>query len=123
MLLYLWLGKRRRKEGGFSGSQVILEQLSQGVDKTRVGITSRGAIARQHCEIVDQEGAVIGHVTSGCPSPTLGFNIAMGYVPTHLRDVGTDVNIRVRNRVVTGQVTQMPFVPCTYYKKESAVKK
>lgn len=110
------LGKRRRREGGFCGSEVIADQLSNGVDKKRIGITSHGAVLRQHCKIVDDKGSV-GHITSGCPSPTMGCNVAMGYVPSHLGSVGTNIDAELRNRVITAKVTALPFVPCTYYKK------
>lgn len=114
---YCFLGKRRRKKGGFLGSNVILDQLTNGVDKMRVGLTSKGAILRQDCGIIDNTGVLIGHVTSGCPSPTLGCNIAMAYVQSHKIKMDSQVDAQVRNRVVAAKLTKLPFVPCTYYKK------
>lgn len=93
---------------------MILDQLLDGVDKKRIGITSQGAVLRQHCKILDDKGLPIGVITSGCPSPTIGCNIAMAYVPS---DVGSKIEAEVRNRVLTAKVTRLPFVPCTYYKK------
>ncbi|GAU98299.1 hypothetical protein RvY_09463 [Ramazzottius varieornatus] len=109
------IGKRRRNEGGFPGSEVILGQLKNGVSMKRVGIVSSGAPARQGYPVTDQEGKPIGKITSGCPSPTLGKNISMAYVETPSSKNGTKVNIRVRNQDVQGQVVKMPFVPANYY--------
>jgi aminomethyltransferase len=53
----------------------------------------------------------IGYVTSGGPSPTLGKNIAMGYIPAAFREPGTMVKIEVRGKKRSAMVTKMPFVP------------
>lgn len=58
--------------------QVIRKQLAEGVTKRRVGLISSGAPARQHSEIMNADGKVIGEVTSGAFSPCLKKNIAMG---------------------------------------------
>ncbi|KAL8743508.1 MAG: hypothetical protein Q9190_004160, partial [Brigantiaea leucoxantha] len=85
------VGKDRRVGGGFHGDGVILRQLRPAKEggtppeRRRVGIVVDGAPAREGSQILattgQEEGndaAVIGTVTSGCPSPTLGKNIAMG---------------------------------------------
>ena len=61
----------------------------------------------------------IGEVTSGCPSPSLGINVAMGYVPASKSKNGTKVSLKVRNRTVEAVVTKMPFVPSNYYRGTS----
>jgi len=67
-------------------------------------------------EIYDESGsAVIGKVTSGCPSPSLKINVAMGYVDSAYFKVGTKVNFNVRNKMIPGAVSKMPFVPTNYY--------
>ncbi len=58
--------------------QVIKRQLAEGVSKRRVGLISGGAPARQHSELLDASGKVVGEVTSGAFSPCLKKNIAMG---------------------------------------------
>ncbi|KAJ2967281.1 hypothetical protein NUW58_g10491 [Xylaria curta] len=58
----------------------------------------------------------VGTVTSGCPSPTLGKNIAMGYVKDGLHKAGTEVQVLVRGRSRKAVVTKMPFVPAKYFK-------
>ena len=116
------VGKDRRAEGGFHGSSVILSQLKLkkdggvGVTRRRVGLVIEGAPAREGAEIVDAEGNAIGKITSGCPSPTLKKNIAMGYVKDGLHKAGTEVGVLVRGKRRKAVVTKMPFVPTKYYR-------
>jgi aminomethyltransferase len=115
----MWLvTKRRMTDGGFIGYDA-LKQLKADPARTptrRVGITSKGACARDGADVVDAtSGAVVGKVTSGCPSPTLGLNIAQAYVPQALSKPGTKVGLMVRGRKVEGEVAKMSFVPTHYY--------
>lgn len=54
-------------------------------------------------------------MTSGCPSPSLGKNIAMGYVEAAHSRVGTTLTVEVRKKQHPALVTKMPFVPTKYY--------
>ncbi|KAL1901972.1 Aminomethyltransferase, mitochondrial [Sporothrix stenoceras] len=116
--------KARRNDFSFNGAETILEQLrpkSQGgvgVTRRRVGLVVDGAPAREGAEIVEagESGAVIGRITSGCPSPTLGKNIAMGYIKDGLHKSGTEVGVVVRGKTRRAVVTKMPFVPAKYWK-------
>jgi aminomethyltransferase len=116
------IGKDRRTSGGFHGSEVILGQLTpkskggSGVERRRIGLIVEGAPAREGAEIVDEKGEKIGNITSGCPSPTLGKNIAMGYIKDGFHKSGTNVEVVVRGRKRKAQVTKMPFVPSKYWK-------
>ena len=76
-----------------------------------VGLELLGrGIARADYEIL-LEGRVIGRVTSGAPSPTLGKSIALGYVPSAQSGVGQRVMIRIRKKEVEAQVVELPFLP------------
>ena len=61
------------------GAQIIKQQIADGVEKRRIGLISRGPPARQHSEIKNEAGEVVGEVTSSAFSPTLKKNVAMGY--------------------------------------------
>ncbi|RYO80196.1 hypothetical protein DL762_007783 [Monosporascus cannonballus] len=118
--------------GAFHGAEVVLAQLTprakggRGVERRRVGLVVEGAPAREGAEILaaaaadgqgqGEGGERIGVVTSGCPSPTLGKNIAMGYVRDGLHKAGTEVEVLVRGRRRKAVVTKMPFVPTKYWK-------
>lgn len=117
------VGKDRRASGGFFGDDVILNQLRSakdggpGVQRRRVGLVVEGAPAREGAEIVDEKGEVIGKVTSGCPSPTLRENIAMGYIREGWHRSKTEVGVLVRGKRRSAVVTKMPFVVTNYWKK------
>ena len=119
--------KDRRQTGGFHGEETILKQLrskKEGGDppkQRRVGLIIEGAPAREGAEILDASAGgskeIVGRVTSGCPSPTLGKNIAMGYVKSPLHKAGTALKITVRGKPRKAEVVKMPFVPSRYWKQ------
>lgn len=116
------IGKDRRETGGFHGSEIILSQLKPkskggaGVERRRIGLIVEGAPAREGAEIVNDKGEKIGNITSGCPSPTLGKNVAMGYIKDGFHKSGTDVEVVIRGKKRKAKVTKMPFVPSKYWK-------
>ncbi|MCJ1394819.1 Aminomethyltransferase, mitochondrial [Xylographa bjoerkii] len=110
----------RRASGGFHGAETILPQLKlkkdggTGVARRRVGLVIEGAPAREGAEIVSDDGEALGKVTSGCPSPSLGTNIAMGYVRSGWHKAGTEVGVLVRGKRRAARVVRMPFVETRY---------
>lgn len=109
------LGKRRRAAMDFPGAKVILPQLKGKVQRRRVGLMCEGAPMRAHSPILNMEGTKIGTVTSGCPSPSLKKNVAMGYVPCEYSRPGTMLLVEVRRKQQMAVVSKMPFVPTNYY--------
>jgi len=98
---------------------VILGQLKEGVSRRRVGLQMLGTKpppARSGVAIFSQ-GQQVGQVTSGCPSPSAGRNIAMGYVAENLKAPGTKVEFKVRDKLYEAEVTKMPFVKANYYNR------
>ena len=67
-------------------------------------------IPRQDYPIIDENGRVIGLVTSGTQSPSLNEAIGMGYVKRDFIKSGTDIYIQIRNKNVKAVVTKLPFV-------------
>lgn len=108
------IGKRRRAAADFPGADIVLKQIKEKPTKKRVGIISEGAPARQHAVIANQEGEVVGEVTSGCPSPSVGKNIAMAYVPLGLSKIGTPLKIQRGKKMHDCKVVKMPFHPTKY---------
>lgn len=112
------LSKSRKERADFPGAARIARELADGPARVRVGLhVKEGAPAREGAEIADIDGAVIGTVTSGGPSPTLGHNIAMGYVPPSHAALGTELKVIVRGRPAAAEVVAMPFVAQRYYRK------
>lgn len=75
-----------------------------------VGLVAEGKRAgRAGYSVVDQDGAVLGEITSGALSPTLGHPIAMAYVAPSSAAVGTAVFLDVRGTRIPATVTALPF--------------
>jgi len=116
------LGKpnsRRRLEQGYLGADTFLtpEGKLQKQQQKRVGIIGMKAPARQDTEIYDATGTTkIGVITSGTYSPCLKKPIAMGYVDTAHSKADTDIQLNIRNKMVSAKVTKMPFVESRYYR-------
>jgi aminomethyltransferase len=103
-----WVTKLHKAD--FMGKAALLAQREAGVPRRLVAVRLDGkAIARHGYPVVDAAGAQIGVVTSGAPSPSLGYPIAMAYVPDGQHALGSRVSIQVRNRVETGTIVKAPF--------------
>eukprot|EP01135_Chromosphaera_perkinsii_P009348 Nk52_evm24s1737 gene=Nk52_evmTU24s1737 len=112
------IGKSRLANGGFLGFDSINQKIAEGLTVRRVGIViQKGAPAREGAEVYDSESKeVVGKITSGIPSPTLGKNIAMAYVKTGFHKKGTPLTVKVRKSFLECEVTKMPFVTTNYFK-------
>jgi len=112
------LSKRRREAADFPGAARALGELAGELQRRRVGLrVLEGAPAREGAEIVGPDGAVVGRITSGGFSPSLGAPIAMGYVPPALAEPGATLGVIVRGKRQAAEVTAMPFVPHRYHRK------
>jgi aminomethyltransferase len=94
----------------FTNSENLKKQKEAGISRKLVGfeMVDRG-IPRHDYEIADTNGNVVGIVTSGTQSPSLGIAIGMGYVPTALATPDSEIYIRIRNKDVKAKVVKMPF--------------
>ena len=88
----------------------LAKASAAGLKRQLVGLEmlERG-IARDEYKVYDAAGEVAGVVTSGSPSPTLGKNIALAYVPPAMAALGTMLFVEVRTQRVKGQVVATPF--------------
>ncbi len=102
----------------FPGADKILAQLQHGSEKIRTGLLVEGKIpVRDGCEIYGSDGLVVGHVTSGGFSPSLGRPIAMALLARSALGKGNMLYALVRDHKITVTVTPLPFIPHRYYKK------
>ena len=94
----------------FVGRDALAAQAEAGVEETFVGIEllDRG-VPRHGYDVTNENGHVVGAVTSGTMSPSLGKPIALGYLPVDLTDPGTEVNVVVRGREKRAKVVSVPF--------------
>lgn len=103
-------------EANFPGAQLILDQLKTGAcPRRRIGIRmEKGPPARHGVEIFSN-GTSIGQITSGCPSPSIGENIGMGYVLNECKKIGTKVELKIRDKFYPGEIVKMPFIKTNYF--------
>lgn len=95
----------------FVNKQALLKQKTEGVSKKLVGfeMIDKG-IPRQHYNIKNADGLVIGEVTSGTQSPSLKVAIGMGYVTTENSKPGTEIFIDIRDKALKAKVVKTPFL-------------
>ena len=104
-------------KGEFIGREALCRAKANGVTRTLVGIEmiDRG-IARDEYRCCNEAGEPIGVVTSGSPSPTLGKNIALAYVPPAFSALGNVLYVEIRGHMCKAQVVPTPF----YKRQKSA---
>lgn len=97
-------------EKSFIDKELLLKQKKEGVSRKLIGfeMVDRG-IPRQHYEICDASGNVIGEVTSGTMSPMLKIGIGMGYVKPEFAKVGSEIYLSIRGKLIKAQVVKLPF--------------
>lgn len=95
----------------FIGKEALLKQKADGrFQRMTCLLCTEKGIPRHGC-IIQKNGKQVGVVTSGTLSPCLNIGIAMGYVDAVQREVGTILEIMVRDKPVKAQVIKPPFVP------------
>ena len=102
-------GAADEREGRFIGQDALEAIAKAGTRHSLVGLEVEGRRAARQGMGIHRGGEHVGHVTSGCLSPTLDRVIAMGYVPTELSAVGTEFEIDLGKAKAAAKVVKMPF--------------
>jgi aminomethyltransferase len=88
----------------------LQKQKEEGVKRKLIAFEVEGkGIPRKGYGLCCAEGKLIGHVTSGTQSPTLGKPIGMGYVKAEYATPGTKINLMVRDNSVEAKIIKGPF--------------
>jgi len=94
----------------FTSKHAFEKQKNNGVERKLVGFEMiEKGIPRHGYEVKDFGGHVIGHVTSGTQSPSLGKAIGMGYVRTGFAGIDSHIFIKVRDKLLQAKVAKIPF--------------
>ena len=93
----------------FIGRSVLERQKREGVDRRLVGLRLQGRHIARHGYPVFAGGKAVGEVTSGGPSPTLGYPIALAYLPTKLAAIGKEASVEIRGKPCPAKVVKRPF--------------
>lgn len=112
------LQKSRRsggaRAGGFIGAARILDELSNGPRRLRVGLRPEGRAPMREGVALFSGQTEIGAVTSGGFGPSVCAPIAMGYVTADYAKIGTTIMGDLRGKHLPMTVTALPFHPTTY---------
>ncbi len=102
-----WITKLDK--GDFVGMAALRAQKEQGIGRRLVGLTiqERGFPRPGYAVLAD--GQEVGVLTSGTVSPSLGYGVALGYVPVELAGEGTSLEVDARGRRLAAVVTRPPF--------------
>ena len=94
----------------FTAREILEKQKAGGIQRKLVGfeMIDKG-IPRHDYEIVNAAGEIIGKVSSGTQSPSLGKAIGLGYVPVSSADIDSEIFIKIRNRPLKAKVVKLPF--------------
>ncbi len=104
-----WLTKLSK--GEFIGREALSRIKEAGVERRLAGfIMQERGVPRAHYAVQDGD-AVIGTVTSGTMSPSLGQAVGTAMVPTAYAKTGSEFAIAIRNKAVKARVVPPPFVP------------
>lgn len=112
------LQKSRRsggaRAGGFLGAARILDELSNGPRRLRVGLRPEGRAPMREGVALFSGQTEIGAITSGGFGPSVGAPIAMGYVTAEYAKIGATITGDLRGKQLPLTVTALPFHPTTY---------
>jgi len=94
----------------FVGRAALERAKAAGLTRTLVGLEmiDRGIARDEYC-CCSETGEAVGVITSGSPSPTLGKNIALAYVPPAMSAIGTVIYVEIRGNKYQAQVVATPF--------------
>ncbi len=101
------------QKGDFIGRSPLEAQKQKGVTRRLVGLQMQGRNIARHDYPVLHEGKPVGLVTSGTLSPTLGYPIALAYVPPALAKLGQSLAVEIRGKPYPATVVKRPFYSAT----------
>ena len=90
-------------------SRLEAEKADGPAQKLMGLVMDERGIPRQGYDVCTQDGEVVGRVTSGTMSPSLGHGIGMAYLDASLAKEGTALQVRIRNNNVACHVVRFPF--------------
>lgn len=93
----------------FIGRTSLLSIRRRGVRRKLVGFQMSGREIARSCHRIFKFGEEAGRVTSGGYAPTLGFNVGLGYLPAEIAIIGNDIEIMIRDKLVTAHIVNKKF--------------
>lgn len=98
-----------KKEEPFVGRAALEAVREAGPQRVLVGLRGDGRRAARSGYALLSQGETVGEITSGLPSPTLGYPIAIAYVRPELAAPGTKLDVDLRGKAEPFEVVALPF--------------
>lgn len=102
-----WITKL--KKGHFIGRDALVKTKQAGLTRRLIGLELEGKAIPRHGYKIYKNEQEIGRITSGTFSPMLEKGIAMGYVKSEYSEIGTHIEIAIRNKLAPVIVVKTPF--------------
>ena len=103
-----WITKFSKE---FTDKDLLERVKAEGPSRRLRGIKMLGrGIPRQGYPVVTRDGKVVGEITSGTMSPTLGYGIGMAYIDSLFSKKGNELSVRIRNKDIEAEVVMFPFL-------------
>ncbi|SHF52923.1 aminomethyltransferase [Salegentibacter echinorum] len=94
----------------FINAEALKKEKEEGPKRKLIAFELEGrGIPRQGYDIEDENGRVIGHVTSGTMAPTVEKGIGLGYVATEFAGFGKKIFIKIRKKSIPAVQVKLPF--------------
>ncbi|HSI67361.1 MAG TPA: glycine cleavage system aminomethyltransferase GcvT [Planococcus sp. (in: firmicutes)] len=97
------------KEEDFIGKAALAEQKENGVPRKLVGVEMIDKGIPRHGYPVFLNGQQIGEITTGTQSPTLKRNIGLALVKSEFAELGTELEVQIRNKRLKAKTVETPF--------------
>lgn len=103
-----WITKLNK--GEFIGRSPMLKAKEAGLRRRLVGLALPEKNIARHGYLIQSNGTTIGQITSGTFSPSLQKSVAMGYVSAQYSELGSTLNVPIRDRDIPATVVKIPFL-------------
>ncbi len=100
----------------FIGKEALLKQKEEGLKRKLVGFEMKDRGIPRHGYEVLAKGEKIGVVTTGYLSPTLKKNIGLALIDSKYSEIGTEIEIVIRNKSLRAEVISKKFYKKNYNK-------
>lgn len=96
-------------KGDFVGREALAKLKESGNHRVLVGMKTLGRGIPRQGYAVESGGAVVGTLTSGTLSPTLKYGVAIARVDKKFSEIGTKLDVNIRDQKVEHEVVPTPF--------------
>lgn len=100
----------------FIGKDALLKQKEKGLKRKIVGLEMKERGIPRHGYTVTANGENIGIITTGYMSPTLKRNIGLALIDSKYSELGTEINVLIRNKPIKAEVVSKKFYKKNYKK-------